>query len=130
MFPLLSFVAYAPPTGAEPQAPTTSAPAAGGGIASIVIWLVIMVALFYFMIIMPQRKRDKQFKNMMSALKVGDNVVTAGGIIGKVTMIKGDSVRVRTGNGAELDVTRRSIGSIVGKGDSKDVEPDVKVEDK
>ena len=84
-----------------------------------------MVALFYFMIIMPQRKRDKNFKSMMSKMKEGDRIVTAGGILGKITMIKGDSVRIRTGSGSDLDVTRKSISAILAKGDSTDVEPEV-----
>jgi len=130
MFPFLEFLAYAPADGSvSPEAATdagqAAASAGGGGITGIIIWLVIMVALFYFMIIMPQRKRDKNFKNMMSKLKEGDKVVTAGGILGKVTMIKGDSVRIRTGSGSDLDITRKSISAILSKGDSQDVEPEV-----
>jgi len=130
MFPFLEFLAYAPADGsasADAAAETgqVAASAGGGGITGIIIWLVIMVALFYFMIIMPQRKRDKNFKSMMSKMKEGDRIVTAGGILGKITMIKGDSVRIRTGSGSDLDITRKSISAILAKGDSTDVEPEV-----
>jgi len=128
MFSILSFIAYAP--AGDVAAPTADAGAATtGGFSGIIIWLVLMVAFFYFLIIMPQRKRDKQFKQMMEKLKVGDKVVTAGGIIGKITMIKPDSLRIRTGTGTELDVTRKAIAVVVNKGENEkeEVEPDVNV---
>ena len=126
MLPILSFIAYAP---ADAAAPTTDAGATSGGFTGIIIWLVLMVAFFYFLIIMPQRKRDKQFKQMMEKIKVGDKVVTAGGIIGKITLIKPDSLRLRTGTGTELDVTRKAIAVVVnrGEGDKEEIEPDVTV---
>ncbi|HNR79099.1 MAG TPA: preprotein translocase subunit YajC [Mesotoga infera] len=127
MLPILSFIAYAP--AGDAAAPTADTGAASGGFTGIIIWLVLMVAFFYFLIIMPQRKRDKQFKQMMEKLKVGDKVVTAGGIIGKITLIKPDSLRLRTGTGTELDVTRKAIAVVVnrGEGDKEEIEPDVTV---
>jgi preprotein translocase subunit YajC len=128
MFPILSFIAYAP--AGESAAPAADAgTAVGGGFSGIIIWLVLMVAFFYFLIIMPQRKRDKQFKQMMEKLKVGDKIVTAGGIIGKITMIKPDSLRIRTATGTELDVTRKAIAVVVNRGENEkeEIEPDVTV---
>jgi preprotein translocase subunit YajC len=125
MFSILSFIAYAP--AGDVAAPSADAGASAGGFSGII--LVLMVAFFYFLIIMPQRKRDKQFKQMMEKLKVGDRIVTAGGIIGKITLIKPDSLRIRTGTGTELDVTRKAIAVVVNKGenDKEEVEPDVNV---
>ena len=60
--------------------------------------LIIIVVLFYFMLIRPQRKRDKETKEMLNAMKVGDKVVTIGGICGKITKIKDNYVFVETGN--------------------------------
>ena len=127
MFSILSFIAYAP--AGDVAAPSADAGASTAGFSGIIIWLVLMVAFFYFLIIMPQRKRDKQFKQMMEKLKVGDKVVTAGGIIGKITMIKPDGLRIRTGTGTELDVTRKAIAVVVNKGENEkeEVEPDVNV---
>ncbi len=69
--------------------------AAGGGLGMI-IYLVVMVAIFYFLLIRPQKKRQKAMQNMLDALQVGDKVVTAGGIMGKVYSIKEDSVVIET----------------------------------
>ena len=53
-------------------------------------WIVLTFALFYFVLIRPQKKREKEEKAMLNALKVGDNVITIGGITGKIVSIKDD----------------------------------------
>lgn len=60
--------------------------------------LVLIIVLLYFMMIRPQRKREKETKEMINAMKVGDKVVTIGGICGKVAKIKDEFVFVETGN--------------------------------
>ena len=60
--------------------------------------LILLVVLFYFMLIRPQKKREKETKAMLDALKVGDKVVAVGGICGKVSKIKDNYVFVETGN--------------------------------
>jgi preprotein translocase subunit YajC len=61
---------------------------------STLILIVAMVAVFYFLIIRPQKKRDKQAKEMRSSVKVGDEVVTIGGVCGKVTNVKDDTITI------------------------------------
>lgn len=95
--------------------PHSTAPATGGGdtgIFTMIIWLVVIVAIFYFLLIFPQRRQSKTFEKMMGNLKRGDTVVTAGGVIGKVTDIKSNTVKIRTGN-TEMEITKRSISSVV-----------------
>lgn len=60
--------------------------------------LVLIIVLLYFMMIRPQRKREKETRAMIDAMKVGDKVVTIGGICGKVAKIKDEFVFVETGN--------------------------------
>ena len=60
--------------------------------------LVLIIVLLYFMMIRPQRKREKETKEMINAMKVGDKVVTIGGICGKVAKIKDEFVFIETGN--------------------------------
>ncbi len=63
-----------------------------------VLPLVLIIVLLYFMMIRPQRKREKETKAMINAMKVGDKVVTIGGICGKVAKIKDEFVFIETGN--------------------------------
>ena len=57
-----------------------------------IIWIVLMIVLFYFMLIRPQKKQQKQLKAMLDSLAEGDKVVTIGGIHGKVLKLKDDTV--------------------------------------
>ncbi len=71
--------------------------AAGGGGLFTIIYLAVMIAIFYFILIRPQKKRQRQMANMLDALQINDEVVTAGGIKGKVSSIKEDTVVIETG---------------------------------
>ncbi len=76
------------------------------------IMLVLMFAIFYFLLIRPQQKRAKQHRELLDALKVGDQVVTAGGIHGKVAAIQESVVTLEIATGVKVKVNR---GSVVGK---------------
>ena len=73
---------------------TTAAP--GAGLGSTVIMLVLMLAVFYFMLIRPENKRKKEADAMRNALKVGDNITTIGGVIGDIVTIKENSIVIET----------------------------------
>jgi len=88
--------------------------AAGGGALGMIIWIVILFAMFYFLMIMPQRKKDKEFKTMMGKLKVGDKIVTIGGIIGKVVAMEETTLEIKTGD-TKMEISRKSISAILGK---------------
>ena len=81
---------------AEGEAAAAGEVPAGAGFMPI-IWLVIMFAVFWFMIIGPQKKQEKKQKAMLAALQVGDKIVTVGGICGKITKLKDDYVYIETG---------------------------------
>ncbi|MEG0693537.1 MAG: preprotein translocase subunit YajC [Oscillospiraceae bacterium] len=59
---------------------------------------VVLIAVFYFILIRPQRKKDKQTQQMRNAVQVGDEVVTIGGIVGIVVSIKEDTIVIETGS--------------------------------
>ena len=69
---------------------------AGGGMGSMLIMLVVMFGLLYFIMIRPENKRKKEAEAMRSAVKVGDNITTIGGIIGDVVSVKDDSIVIET----------------------------------
>ncbi len=58
---------------------------------------VIMIAFVYFGMIRPQKKKDKQIEEMRSEIKVGDEIITIGGIVGKVIVVKDDMITIETG---------------------------------
>ena len=70
----------------------TTTAASGAGLGSTVIMLVLMLAVFYFMLIRPENKRKKEAEEMRSAVKTGDRITTIGGIMGTVVHIKEDRV--------------------------------------
>ena len=84
----------------------------GMGVQGTLIWVVIMVALFYFMIIRPQKKKDKADRQLRASLQAGDTIVTIGGFTGKVLSIKDDEVTFETGSAkTRLTVKKWAIQS-------------------
>jgi preprotein translocase subunit YajC len=78
--------------------------------------LVLMFAAMYFLLIAPQRKKQKEHEKMLAALAVGDEVVTAGGIYGVITSVKDDRYVVRIGdNNAKVEVGKSFVSALVKK---------------
>ena len=91
---------------------------AGGGISQIVI-LVAFVGLFYFMLIRPQQKRMKEQQAMLSKLASGDEVVTSGGILGRITDVGESFVTLEVADGVRIRVQRAQISQLMPKGTLK-----------
>jgi len=85
-----------------------------------ILMLVLMVAIFYFLLIRPQQKRAKEHKALIDALKIGDQVVTAGGIHGRVAGLQGDTLSIEVATGVRIKVNRSSIVSIQNPAEKKD----------
>ncbi len=81
-----------------------------------IIMLVAMFAIFYFLLIRPQQKRAKQHRELIQALAVGDQVVTAGGIHGKVTAVEETTVTIEVATGVKVKMNRSSITEVKNKG--------------
>lgn len=96
------------------QAP---APAPSGASALMqFLPLVLMFAAMYFLLIAPQRKKQKEHEKMLAALTTGDEVVTAGGIYGVITQVKDDRFVIRIGdNNAKVEVGKGFISALVKK---------------
>lgn len=101
--------------------PLLMAPPAGGaqgGPASITPTLVtfgLVFLIFYFLIIRPQNKRQKQTKQMLSELRKGDRVVTIGGIRGTIQSLKEDSAVLKVDSSTSIEFNRSAIGGVVEK---------------
>ena len=77
-----------------------------------IIMLVAMFAIFYFLLIRPQQKRAKQHKELVSNLKAGDQIVTAGGIYGKVVSVEETTVIIEVATGVKMKMSRTSITEV------------------
>ena len=81
-----------------------------------IIMLVLMFAIFYFLLIRPQQKRAKQHRELVNNLKVGDSVVTAGGIHGKIASVQDGSVNIEIATGVKIKMNRTSITEVSSEG--------------
>lgn len=96
-----------------------AAPAgAGGGLISF-LPIILMFVVLYFLMIRPQMKRQKEQKAMIDALAKGDEVVTAGGVVGKITKVGDAYITLEVADGTEIVMQRASITMLLPKGTVK-----------
>ena len=100
---------------AQPAAPPATA---SGGLMSM-LPLVLMFVVLYFVLIRPHMKREKETPAMLEALTKGDEVVTQGGVIGKITKLGDAFVSIEVANGVELQLQRAAIIQVLPKGTYK-----------
>ena len=97
-----------------------SAPAAQqSSPTSLFIMVGIFFAIMYFMIIRPQQKRNKDHQKLISSLSKGDEVVTSGGMLGKIQKVGENSIQVEVADGVSVKLQKGSITSILPKGSLK-----------
>jgi preprotein translocase subunit YajC len=120
---LFQFLLLGVPAGAEGAAP--------GGAAGLMSFLpfVLIIAIFYFLIIRPQNKKQKDTQKMLESLKKGDKVVTIGGIHGSISSIDGTDVVVRVDDNTKIKFLRSAISSVTARDSEKSDKSD-KIEDK
>lgn len=83
-----------------------------GNYSSLLLPILFLV-IFYFLVIRPQQKKDKKIKEMRNKLKVGDEIITIGGIHGKIVKIKDDVLTVEVGaDKTKFNITRWAVGSV------------------
>lgn len=104
------------------MAAATTAPAATqpDGTFSLVMVIAIFV-LFYFMLIRPQSKRAKEHRSLIDSLKKGDEVITTSGLLGKVTGLDEQYVKITVAEGVELTLQRGAVNTILPKGSIKSI---------
>jgi preprotein translocase subunit YajC len=97
----------------------TAPAAAAGGTESMMLSLLPLVLMFvvlYFIMIRPQMKKQKEHKAMIEAIAKGDEVVIAGGVLGRVSKLGDSYLHVEVANGVELQVQRASVAQVLPKG--------------
>lgn len=99
---------------ADTATTAAAAPQSDGPFSMIMI--VAIFVLFYFMLIRPQSKRAKQHKELVSSLKKGDEIITAGGILGKVVSLDEQYVKLSPSQGVEIVLQRNSVTTVLPKG--------------
>ena len=102
-----------------------AAPAGGiGGDAGLINLLFLggFVLIFYFLLIRPQNKRRKEHQSLVTNLSKGDEIVTAGGVVGLITKVEDDFVKVQVGDNVEMRVQKSAIGATLPKGTIKSLE--------
>ncbi len=86
---------------------------AQGGLVGLLYPFILMGVLFYFMLLRPQQKQQKERKAMLDALKKGDKIVTVGGIFGELVAFKEDYVTLEVADKVQLKVSRSGISHVV-----------------
>ena len=108
---LFDTAAYAAEAGAAP----------GPGYMDLVL-LVGFIAIFYFLLWRPQSKRRKEQQALMAGLTKGDEVVTAGGIVGRISKVEDDFVKLQVSNNVELRIQKSAVGATLPKGTLKSLD--------
>lgn len=96
-----------------------AAPSPTGGMLGTILPLLLIFVVFYFLLIRPQAKRAKEHKAMVAALGVGDEVVTSGGILGRVVETGEQFLTVEIASGVQVKVQRHTVASVLPKGTLK-----------
>lgn len=101
------FIASAMAQEAQPDAP---------GMLGTFLPLILIVVIFWFLLIRPQMKRNKQHRELVAGLSVGDEVVTAGGMLGRITEVGESFVSLQLSDDVTIKVQKHSVAQVVPKG--------------
>ncbi|MDR3356801.1 MAG: preprotein translocase subunit YajC [Spirochaetaceae bacterium] len=89
---------------------------------------IVIIAIFYFLIIRPQNKKQKETQRMLSDLKKGDKVITVGGVHGTIASVRDGSVVLKVDDNVKIEFTRSAVASVVSA--SREEKPEARIEDK
>lgn len=92
---------------------------AGGGLIEMVFMMAIFFAIMYFMIIRPQQKRAKEHRALLESLSKGDEVVTGGGLLGKISAINDSFIQIEIADNVHIKVQKQAIAAVMPKGTLK-----------
>jgi preprotein translocase subunit YajC len=88
------------------------------------IFILVLLALFWFMLIRPQRRRQIESQRLVDSLAVGKEIVTAGGLYGTITALDDDEARVEIADGVEVRIAKRAIAGVLSEEEEEPEEPE------
>lgn len=91
------------------------APPDGGSAWLQFIPFVLVIAIFYFVILMPMQRKQQKVQQFQQSLKVGDRVITTGGIHGQITKVSDDTIQLQVADKVRIDVARAAVGGYQGQ---------------
>ncbi len=98
-----------------------AAPAGQGDPIMSILPIIILFVIFYFLLIRPQQKKAKEHKNMVETLSKGDEIVTQGGILGKVTDVSDNYLTCKIADNVEVKVQSHAVATVLPKGTIKNL---------
>lgn len=106
------------------QAPAGGAVRTGGagGLGGMMIPMLLIFAIFYFMLIRPQQRKEKERKKMIAELKSGTRVMFSGGILGTITNVKESTFVIKIADGVKVEVARGAVSQVLEKGEKASLE--------
>lgn len=112
----LAFLALAQDTSTEGAAQGSS------GLQSMMVPIILMVGIFYFVLIRPERKKQKDRETMLKAIKKGDRVMTTSGILAKVVTASDEEVKLEIADGVRVRFSRQAVQLVLDQADAKELE--------
>ncbi len=97
----------------------SNTPSAGGGLLSFLPMMLVFIVAAYFLMIRPQNKRLKAHRKLISELTKGDEVVTAGGILGKIAKVSEDFTTITIAENVDINIQKSAITNVLPKGTLK-----------
>src|SRR5262245_4150046 len=91
------------------------APSQGGSLLAQFIPFILVLAIFYFIILLPMRRKQQKVQEFLNGLKVGDRVVTTGGIYGQITRLGEQSLQLQIADKIRIEIARASVGGYQGQ---------------
>jgi len=101
-------------------AQASGAPAGGSGFESLIL-ILLMFAVLYFLMIRPQMKRAKEHKSLIEGLQKGDEVITVGGMLGRISKVSDNYVTLQVADNVEVQVQRPAVQLVLPKGTIKNI---------
>ena len=101
------------------QAAQPGRPQSGVGMFTALLPFLLVFVIFYLLIVMPQRKRQKKHMTMVEQLKPGDRIITSGGMYGTVMGVQPDRIELKVAANVKIDITKSAVSVILGQGQQK-----------